>query len=55
VGSTPSTIGVSPGDHNIAVKKSGFKVWERKIKVTTGKIQITADLESETQSVDNPH
>ena len=55
VGSTPSTIGVSPGDHNIAVKKSSFKVWERKIKVTTGKIQITADLESETQSVDNPH
>jgi len=46
VGSTPSTIPVTPGDHTITVKKPGFTAWERKIKVTGGKIQISAELEA---------
>lgn len=46
VGSTPSTIGVTAGDHTITLKKAGFKTWERKLKVTSGNVQITADLES---------
>lgn len=46
VGSTPSTIGVSAGDHTIDVAKSGYKTWERKIKVTSGKVEISAELEA---------
>lgn len=46
VGSTPSTIGVSEGDHVILVKKNGYKPWDRNIKVTSGKIGITAELEA---------
>jgi TPR repeat protein len=46
VGNTPSTIGVSAGDHAIAIKKSGFKTWRRNVRVTTGKITLTAELES---------
>ena len=46
VGSTPSTIAVTAGDHTITVKKSGFAPWERKIKVSGGKIQISAELEA---------
>jgi hypothetical protein len=46
VGSTPSTIGVTAGDHTITLKKAGFKTWDRKLKVTSGNVQITADLES---------
>jgi len=45
IGSTPSTIGIAPGDHVITIDKKGFKPWERKIKVTTGKIEIVAGLE----------
>ena len=48
VGSTPSTIGASPGNHLIVIKKSGFKPWERKLKISTGKVGITADLEAES-------
>jgi hypothetical protein len=55
VGSTPSTIGVSTGDHSIVVKKSGFKVWERKIKVTSGKIGISAELEADVKTGENVH
>ena len=46
VGSTPSTIAVAVGDHTITVKKSGFSAWERKLKVSGGKIQISAELEA---------
>jgi hypothetical protein len=45
VGSTPSTIGVSAGEHVITVSKKGYKSWERKVTVTSGKIEITAELE----------
>ena len=47
VGNTPSSIGVSPGDHTISVKKAGYKFWERKIKVSSGKVNISAELEAE--------
>jgi len=46
VGNTPSTIGVSTGDHTIDVRKSGYATWERKIKVTSGKIELNAELET---------
>jgi len=45
VGNTPSVIDVTPGDHSIVVKKAGFQNWERKLKVTGGSINLSADLE----------
>jgi PEGA domain len=47
VGSTPSNFGVSAGEHVITVEEKGYKSWERKIKVTSGRIEIAAELESE--------
>lgn len=47
VGSTPSTVGVAAGQHQISVKKSGFKPWERKISVSSGQVSVTATLEAE--------
>ena len=55
VGSTPSTIGVPAGDHTVTVKKSGFKLWERKVKVTSGKIGISADLEVDSKPSETPN
>lgn len=54
VGSTPSSMGLPTGEHAIAVKMSGFKLWERKIKITSGKIVITAELESELKPSETP-
>jgi PEGA domain len=47
VGSTPSTVGATAGQHQISLKKSGFKAWERKITVSTGQIKVNGALESE--------
>jgi hypothetical protein len=49
VGSTPSSIGAAPGQHQVSVKKSGFKPWERKITVSSGQININASLEPEAK------
>ena len=46
VGSTPSTVGVVAGSHQLSVKKAGFKPWERKITVSSGHIKIDATLEA---------
>jgi len=49
IGNTPSTIGVSPGDHTISLKKKGYKTWERKIKVSSGKVNVSAELEADVR------
>ena len=46
VGNTPSDVQVPEGEHAITVKKTGFKDWERKMKVTAGSsVHLNADLE----------
>ena len=36
MGSTPSTLKLSAGDHKIRLEKSGFKIWERTLTVSAG-------------------
>jgi hypothetical protein len=46
VGSTPSEVQVGEGDHTVVVKKSGFKIWERKLKASVGNsVHLGAELE----------
>ncbi len=47
MGSTPSMLELSPGEHRIAVKKSGYRVWEKTIKLAAGEITVTAELQQE--------
>jgi hypothetical protein len=51
VGNTPSDVQVEEGEHTVAVKRVGFKNWERKVKSSAGSsVHITAELEK----ADNP-
>jgi hypothetical protein len=46
VGNTPSDLQVAEGEHTVTVKKSGFKDWERKMKVSAGSsVRLNAELE----------
>lgn len=47
VGTTPSVLELSVGEHTIALHKTGYKLWQRKMKVVTGEIKLNADLEPE--------
>ncbi len=45
VGSTPSTISVGVGNHEVVLKKKGFSSWTRKMNVTGGSVHISAEME----------
>jgi hypothetical protein len=44
VGSTPSTLNLAPGKHQIVVKKSGYQDWSRSMLVGVGAIRLNADM-----------
>lgn len=45
VGNTPSNLELTAGDHDVIVAKSGYRPWERKIKIAGGEIKLNANLE----------
>jgi len=48
-GNTPSDLEVPQGERSIVVKKSGYKAWERKMKVVAGsRIHLNAEMEKST-------
>jgi hypothetical protein len=49
VGNTPSTVGLAGGQHQLVVKKSGYKPWEKKIAVSSGEVKVNAVLEAESK------
>ncbi|MBB5318734.1 PEGA domain-containing protein [Tunturibacter empetritectus] len=44
VGSTPSTLNLTPGKHQIVVKKTGYQDWSRSMMVGTGAIRLSAEM-----------
>lgn len=44
-GNAPSTVDLAPGEHTVSVKKSGYSIWERKLKLTGGDIRLNAELQ----------
>jgi hypothetical protein len=46
VGSTPSMVSVTPGQHTIVVKKKGYADWIRSMNLSTSGVHLSADLET---------
>ena len=45
VGNTPSSIKITSGQHTLAMKKSGYKDWQKQIQISAGEIHLSAELE----------
>ncbi|HEY6804275.1 MAG TPA: PEGA domain-containing protein [Pyrinomonadaceae bacterium] len=46
VGTTPSTLKLTPGEHTIVISKSGYKEWKRTVTLNSGsEITLDASLE----------
>src|SRR5438309_5937190 len=41
IGNTPSSFGVTTGEHTVKITKGGYKPWERKIRTSTGTTRLT--------------
>jgi hypothetical protein len=46
-GNTPSAVELATGDHTVVVSKSGYKSWQRKIKLGGGDVKVSAELEKD--------
>jgi hypothetical protein len=44
VGSTPSTLNLAPGKHEIVVKKAGYQDWTRSMLVGSGAVRLSAEM-----------
>ncbi len=44
MGSTPSSINLAPGKHQIVVKKIGYQDWTRSMMVGSGAIRLSAEM-----------
>jgi PEGA domain len=44
VGSTPSTLNLAPGKHEIVVKKAGSQDWSRSMLVGGGSVRLSAEM-----------
>ena len=47
VGNTPSTLSLTPGSHQVNVKKKGFVTWTKTLNVTGGAVKLNAELDPE--------
>lgn len=46
VGSTPSDLEIGDGEHMISIRKTGFKEWNRKLRINgASKVHLNAELE----------
>ena len=49
-GSTPSTISLYPGTYAVVIRKEGFDVWSRNVKINGGpSVSVFAELKREQQ------
>jgi PEGA domain len=44
VGSTPSTLNLDPGKHEIVVKKTGYQDWTRSMMMGSGAVRLNAEM-----------
>jgi len=44
MGSTPSTLNLAPGKHDIVVKKTGYQDWTRSMMVGSGAVRLSAEM-----------
>lgn len=47
MGNTPSVLDLDPGEHTVTVRKAGYALWERKMKLAAGDVKLDAELEQQ--------
>jgi hypothetical protein len=50
-GNTPMTVPLSHGEHWVTLRKDGYRLWRRRIKIESGPLELNAELLPEKEKV----
>ena len=45
MGNTPAVLELEPGDHTVALRRAGYRPWQRKVRVSGGQARLNGALE----------
>jgi len=45
MGNAPAVLELEPGDHTVTLRKAGFRLWQRKMRVSGGQARVNGALE----------
>jgi len=46
MGNAPAVLELEPGDHTVTLRKTGYRVWRRKMRISGGQARLNPALES---------
>src|SRR5438067_3990210 len=46
MGNAPAVLELEPGDHTVTLRKAGYRVWRRKMRISGGQARLNPALES---------
>ena len=45
MGHAPSILELAPGEHTVTLRKNGYRMWERRLRITGGEIRLNGEME----------
>lgn len=45
MGNSPAVLELEPGDHTVTLRKAGYRLWQRKMRVSAGQARLNGALE----------
>lgn len=46
MGNAPAVLELEPGDHTVTLRKEGYRVWQRKMRISSGQARLNGALQS---------
>jgi PEGA domain len=46
MGNAPAVLELEPGDHTVTLRKEGYRVWQRKMRISGGQARLNGALQS---------
>ena len=46
MGNAPAVLELEPGDHTVTLRKDGYRLWQRKMRISSGQARLNGALES---------
>ena len=55
MGNTPAVLELEPGDHTVVLRRAGYRLWQRKVRVSGGQARLNGALEAMDMGASSAH